>query len=251
MVTKRIIPCLDIKNGRTVKGVNFKGLIDAGDPVRLAQKYESSLADELVFLDITATLEGRSILLDMVEQVALQISIPFAVGGGIRTVDDAMEILAMGADKICINSAAIQNPGLIREMADRFGSQSVVVAIDAKQVNKQWKVYRSGGTKETAWDLFKWAQKVEEMGAGEILFTSMDGDGTQSGFANDALYQLGKEVKIPIIASGGAGSVQDFVDVFTIGQADAALAASVFHFDKIAIPELKNTLREKQINVRL
>ena len=251
MLTKRIIPCLDIKNGRTVKGVNFKGLIDAGDPVELAKKYEASWADELVFLDITATIEGRGILLEMVEKVALQVSIPFAVGGGIRTVDDGLQILSMGADKICVNSAALRRPMIIREMADRFGSQSIVVAIDAKRVNGEWKVFMNGGTKETSYHLMDWSYEVQRLGAGEILFTSMDGDGTQDGYDNEMISKLSTTLQIPIIASGGAGSVQDFIDVFKIGKADAALAASVFHFDKIPIPTLKKTLSDKNINVRL
>ena len=236
MLTKRIIPCLDIKNGRTVKGVNFVNLIDAGDPVALAKKYAEVGADELVFLDISATLEGRKTMLEMVLKVAAQVNIPFTVGGGISTVEDVDALLHCGADKVSINSSAIKRPVLINELSQKFGSQCVVVAIDAKQIDGKWVVHLAGGTIPTELDLFDWAKEVEQRGAGEILFTSMDNDGTKEGFANEALAKLSALVNIPIIASGGAGSVQHFIDTFIKGKSDAALAASVFHFGEIPIP---------------
>jgi len=251
MLTKRIIPCLDIKNGRTVKGVNFVNLIDAGDPVALAKQYAEVGADELVFLDISATLEGRKTMLEMVLKVAAQVNIPFTVGGGISTVEDVDALLHCGADKVSINSSAIKRPVLINELSQKFGSQCVVVAIDAKQIDGKWVVHLAGGTIPTELDLFDWAKEVEQRGAGEILFTSMDNDGTKEGFANEALAKLSALVNIPIIASGGAGSVQHFVDTFVKGKSDAALAASVFHFGEIPIPTLKQELKNKTIEVRL
>jgi cyclase len=251
MLTKRIIPCLDIKNGRTVKGVNFVNLIDAGDPVVLAKQYAEIGADELVFLDISATLEGRKTMLEMVLKVAAQVNIPFTVGGGISTVEDVDALLHCGADKVSINSSAIKNPALINELAQKFGSQCVVVAIDAKQINNKWMVHLAGGTIPTQLELFEWATEVENRGAGEILFTSMDHDGTKAGFANEALAKLSTLVNIPIIASGGAGTVQHFIDTFIKGKSDAALAASVFHFGEIKIIDLKKELRNNTIEVRL
>ena len=251
MLTKRIIPCLDIKNGRTVKGVNFVNLIDAGDPVELAKKYAEKGADELVFLDISATLEGRKTTLDMVLKVAEQINIPFTVGGGISSVEDVDLLLKSGADKVSINSSAIKRPELINELADKFGSQCVVVAIDAKQINGHWIVHLAGGSIPTELNLFDWAKEVETRGAGEILFTSMDHDGTKDGFANEALATLSTALNIPIIASGGAGTIQHFVDTFQKGKSDAALAASVFHFGEIEIKDLKAALKKNNIAVRL
>ena len=251
MLTKRIIPCLDIKNGRTVKGVNFVNLIDAGDPVALAKQYAEVGADELVFLDISATLEGRKTMLEMVLKVAAQVNIPFTVGGGISTIEDVDALLHCGADKVSINSSAIKRPILINELSQKFGSQCVVVAIDAKQIDGKWVVHLAGGTIPTELDLFDWAKEVELRGAGEILFTSMDNDGTKEGFANEALAKLSALVNIPIIASGGAGSVQHFVDTFVKGKSDAALAASVFHFGEIPIPTLKQELKNNTIEVRL
>lgn len=251
MLAKRIIPCLDIKNGRTVKGVNFINLIDAGDPVALAKTYAEKGADELVFLDISATLEGRKTTLEMVLKVAEQVDIPFTVGGGISSVEDVDLLLKAGADKISVNSSAIKRPELINELSDKFGSQCVVVAIDAKQINGQWKVHLAGGSVPTELDLFEWAKEVETRGAGEILFTSMDHDGTKDGFANDALLKLSTVLNIPIIASGGAGTIQHFVDTFQIGKSDAALAASVFHFGEIEIMDLKKALKKNNIEVRI
>ncbi|MEO0058647.1 MAG: hypothetical protein RLZZ312_294 [Bacteroidota bacterium] len=251
MLTKRIIPCLDIKNGRTVKGVNFIDLIDAGDPVELAKKYADSGADELVFLDISATEERRKTLVDLVKKVAQTINIPFTVGGGISSIADVDILLKNGADKVSINSSAVENPELINELAAVFGSQCIVVAIDAKQIDGHWKVHLVGGKVPTEIDLFDWAKEAENRGAGEILFTSMDNDGTKNGFANQALAKLSQTVNIPIIASGGAGNVQHFVDVFTIGRADAALAASVFHFQDIEISALKFEMQKNNITVRI
>ncbi len=251
MLTKRIIPCLDIKNGRTVKGVNFVNLIDAGDPVVLAKQYAALGADELVFLDISATLEGRKTMLEMVLKVAEQVNIPFTVGGGISSAADVTALLNSGADKVSINSSAIKRPELINELSDKFGSQCVVVAIDAKQIDGQWKVHLAGGTVPTALNLFDWAKEVEKRGAGEILFTSMNNDGTKAGFANEALAKLSASLNIPIIASGGAGNVQHFIDSFLIGKSDAALAASVFHFGEIEIMDLKTQLSENKIPVRI
>ncbi len=251
MLTKRIIPCLDIKNGRTVKGVNFVNLIDAGDPVVLAKQYADKGADELVFLDISATLEGRKTTLEMVMKVAEQVNIPFTVGGGISSVEDVDLLLKSGADKVSINSSAVKRPDLINELADKFGSQCVVVAIDAKQIDGEWIVHLAGGSIATELNLFEWAKEVQTRGAGEILFTSMDHDGTKEGFANEALAKLSTELNIPIIASGGAGTIQHFVDTFLIGKSDAALAASVFHFGEIEIKDLKEALKKNNIEVRL
>ena len=251
MLTKRIIPCLDIKDGRTVKGVNFVNLIDAGDPVELAKRYAEKGADELVFLDISATLEGRKTTLEMVMKVAEQVNIPFTVGGGISSVEDVDLLLKSGADKVSINSSAIKRPELINELADKFGSQCVVVAIDAKQIDGEWIVHLAGGSIATKLNLFDWAKEVETRGAGEILFTSMDHDGTKDGFANEALAKLSSTLNIPIIASGGAGTIQHFVDTFQKGKSDAALAASVFHFGEIEIKDLKEALKKNNIEVRL
>lgn len=251
MLTKRIIPCLDIKNGRTVKGVNFVDLRDAGDPVELAKQYADYGADELVFLDISATLEGRATVLDMVLHVAEQVNIPFTVGGGISSIEDVDALLKCGADKVSINSSAVKRPELVNELADKFGSQCVVVAIDAKKIGEDWKVHLAGGSIPTDIDLFEWAKEVEERGAGEILFTSMNHDGTKNGFANKALAKLSSELNIPIIASGGAGNVQHFIDTFKEGKSDAALAASVFHFGEIPILDLKKELKANNIEVRL
>ena len=249
MLTKRIIPCLDIKDGRTVKGINFVNLRDAGDPVELARQYADQNADELVFLDISAT--EQKTLDDLVLKVAAAIDIPFTVGGGISTVDDVAILLQNGADKVSINSAAVKNPELINECAAQFGSQCIVIAIDAKKINNQWKVHLVGGKVPTELDLFDWAKEVAQRGAGEILFTSMDHDGTKGGFANAALARLSDEVNIPIIASGGAGDINHFVDTFTLGKADAALAASIFHFGEILIPELKQKLKQQDIAIRI
>ncbi|WP_420287112.1 imidazole glycerol phosphate synthase subunit HisF [Flavobacterium psychrophilum] len=251
MLTKRIIPCLDIKNGRTVKGVNFLDLKDAGDPVALAQKYAEEGADELVFLDISATEEDRKTVIDLVRKVSETINIPFTVGGGISSVKDVEILLKNGADKVSINSSAVKNPQLINDLASAFGSQCIVVAIDAKQINGNWKVHLVGGKVATEIDLFDWAKEVENRGAGEILFTSMDHDGTKNGFANEALAKLSQTVNIPIIASGGAGTMQHFADAFLLGNADAALAASVFHFQEIRIQDLKIALKKNTIQIRL
>ena len=251
MLTKRIIPCLDIKNGRTVKGVNFVDLKDAGDPVELAKKYAETGADELVFLDISATEERRATLIDLVRKVAAAINIPFTVGGGISSVSDVDVLLRNGADKISINSSAVKNPNLINEIAAKYGSQCVVVAIDAKQIDGDWIVHLVGGKVPTELNLFDWAKEVEQRGAGEILFTSMNNDGTKNGFANEALAKLSEIVNIPIIASGGAGTMEHFAETFLNGKADAALAASVFHYQEIEIPALKQFLKNKNIAVRL
>lgn len=251
MLTKRIIPCLDIKNGRTVKGVNFVGLRDAGDPVQLAEQYARIGADELVFLDISATEEKRATLAQLVLRVAEKVNIPFTVGGGIRSVEDVDVLLKNGADKISVNSSAVKDPDLINRLADKFGSQCVVVAIDAKLIGDNWKVHLVGGKVPTELDLFEWAQEVEHRGAGEILFTSMNHDGTKNGFANEALAHMSELLNIPVIASGGAGKVEHFKDAFLLGKADAALAASVFHFGEIGIPELKNELKQQGIPIRI
>lgn len=251
MLTKRIIPCLDIKDGRTVKGVNFVDLRDAGDPVELAAIYAENGADELVFLDISATEERRKTLADLVKNVAREVNIPFTVGGGISSIDDVDILLKCGADKVSINSSAVRNPDLIDELVAKFGSQCIVVAIDAKQIEGEWIVHLVGGKVPTPLNLFDWAKEVEKRGAGEILFTSMDNDGTKNGFANDALLQLNKLVNIPVIASGGAGNADHFVDTFKQGKADAALAASIFHFKEVEIKTLKEKLKEHGIPVRL
>ncbi|MDG1263350.1 MAG: imidazole glycerol phosphate synthase subunit HisF [Flavobacteriaceae bacterium] len=251
MLTKRIIPCLDIKDGRTVKGINFVNLRDAGDPVELARQYAEQNADELVFLDISATEQKRKTLADLVRKVAQAIDIPFTVGGGISSVDDVAVLLQNGADKVSINSAAVKEPELINKLAAKFGSQCIVVAIDAKQVNGKWMVHLVGGKVPTKLDLFEWAKKVASRGAGEILFTSMDHDGTKAGFANKALARISEEVNIPVIASGGGGNTQHFMDAFTHGKADAALAASIFHFGEVSIPNLKKELKNQQITIRI
>jgi cyclase len=251
MLTKRIIPCLDIKNGRTVKGVNFVDLRDAGDPVELAAIYAQNGADELVFLDISATEEKRKTLAELVMRVAEKVNIPFTVGGGISSVEDVELLLNSGADKVSINSSAVKNPQLINELAAKFGSQCIVVAIDAKQIDGEWMVHLVGGKVPTDIKLFDWAKEVKQRGAGEILFTSMDHDGTKNGFANEALAKLGTLVNIPIIASGGAGNMQHFVDTFIDGKADAALAASVFHFKEIDIMDLKKELKNNNIAIRI
>ncbi len=251
MLTKRIIPCLDIKNGRTVKGVNFVDLRDAGDPVELAAMYAKAGADELVFLDISATEENRKTLAELVYHVAETINIPFTVGGGISSVEDVDMLLKNGADKVSINSSAVKRPELINELVAKFGSQCIVVAIDAKEIDGQWKVHLVGGKIPTDVDLFEWAQEVEARGAGEILFTSMNHDGTKNGFANKALAKLSDLVNIPIIASGGAGEISHFADTFIDGNADAALAASVFHFNEIEIKHLKSALQKEGIPMRI
>jgi len=251
MLTKRIIPCLDIMNGRTVKGVNFVDLRDAGDPVELAAAYSKMGADELVFLDITATVEKRKTLVQLVTRVAQEINIPFTVGGGISSSEDVSALLNAGADKVSINSAAVKNPALIDELAARFGSQCVVVAIDSKLVDGQHRVHTHGGRKATQLDTLNWAREMESRGAGEILLTSMDHDGTKAGFANELTALLGTHLGIPVIASGGGGTVEHFKSVFTEGQAHAALAASIFHFKEIEIDLLKRKLRQADIPVRL
>lgn len=251
MLTKRIIPCLDIKDGRTVKGINFVNLRDAGDPVELARQYAEQNADELVFLDISATEQKRKTLADLVRKVAQAIDIPFTVGGGISSVDDVAVLLQNGADKVSINSAAVKEPELINKLAAKFGSQCIVLAIDAKQINGKWMVHLVGGKVPTKLDLFEWAKEVASRGAGEILFTSMDHDGTKAGFANKALARISEEVNIPVIASGGGGNTQHFMDAFTYGKADAALAASIFHFGEVSIPNLKKELKNQQITIRI
>jgi cyclase len=248
---------LDIKDGRTVKGVNFENLRYAGNPVELGKRYAEEGADELVFLDITATHEKRKTLAALVERIALQINIPFTVGGGISSVEDVSALLQSGADKVSLNSAAVRNPKLISDISEKFGSQCLVLAIDAKQMEDEtqnmtvWKVFLNGGRLQTELDLFQWAKEAEQRGAGEILFTSMNHDGTKNGFAIKALGQLSKTVNIPVIASGGAGNMEHFYQAFTIGKADAALAASIFHFGEIPIPELKKYLSKKEIPIRL
>jgi cyclase len=250
MLAKRIIPCLDIKDGRTVKGVNFVDLKDAGDPVELGKRYCDEGADELVFLDITATHEKRKTLAALAKNIAQHLNIPFTIGGGISSVNDASYLLEAGADKISINSAAVKNPDLINQLADTFGNQFVVVAIDAKQINGEWFVYLNGGRLPTDIPLLQWAKEAENRGAGEILFTSMDHDGTKNGFACQALAEMSDLVGIPIIASGGAGNIDHFSEVFTVGKADAGLAASIFHFNEVNIPELKQALKSSGISVR-
>lgn len=250
-LAKRIIPCLDVKDGETVKGTNFLNLKKAGDPVALARAYCDAGADELVFLDITASVEKRKTFTDMVRRVAAEINIPFTVGGGINSIEDVERLLYAGADKVSVNSAALRRPHLIEEIAGRFGSQVCVCAIDARLENDTWRCYLNGGRVATDRTLFDWAQEAENLGAGEILFTSMDHDGTKSGFACEALAKLSDTVGIPVIASGGAGSREHFLDVFTEGKADAALAASVFHFGEIPIPQLKEYLTCRGVRVRL
>ena len=251
MVAKRIIPCLDVKDGRTVKGVNFVGLKDVGDAVELGKAYAAQGADELVYLDISATVEGRNTFTSLVERIAQNINIPFTVGGGISSIDDAGRLLDVGADKISINSAAVRNPMLIDSIASKYGSQFVVLAIDAKRVEGQWLVTTHGGRQLTERELFAWAHEAEERGAGEILLTSMDHDGTRSGYPCELFSKLSQELSIPIIASGGAGSVDDIARVLAPGCADAALAASIFHYGEITVAELKRQLYNKGIKVRL
>jgi len=251
MLTKRIIPCLDIKNGRTVKGINFVDLRDAGDPVELAAAYAEQGADELVFLDISATEEKRKTLANLVRRVAERIDIPFTVGGGISSVEDVDVLLHNGADKVSVNSAAVRDPDLIDRLVRKFGSQCIVVALDARRIDGVWKIHLVGGKQPTEVELFSWAQEVARRGAGELLFTSMEHDGTKGGFANEALRRMSALVNIPVIASGGAGTMAHFADTFLEGRADAALAASVFHFNEIPIPELKKYLKNRGIPMRI
>lgn len=252
MLTKRIIPCLDIKDGRTVKGVNFENIRDAGDPVELGALYARQGADELVFLDITATIEKRKTLRELVTRIARQINIPFTVGGGISSVEDVRALLQNGADKISVNTSAYQRPALLGELASEFGSQCVVLAIDTRQEEDgEWYVYLNGGRLRTEARCADWARQAVDRGAGEILLTSMNHDGTKKGFAIDITRKLAESLPVPIIASGGGGVLEHFVDIFANGKADAALAASIFHFKEIAIPELKGYLRERQIAVRI
>ncbi len=251
MLAKRIIPCLDIRDGQTVKGVNFLDIQEVGDPVELGAKYALEGADELVYLDITATHEERKLFTDLVKRIAKNLNIPFTVGGGINEKKDADRLLSAGADKISVNSAAVRNPGLISEIAGSYGNQFLVCAIDAKlEEDGKWWVYVSGGRTKTTKELFTWAKEAEERGAGEILFTSMNHDGTKNGYANDALARLAEILSIPVIASGGAGKKEHFVETFTRGRADAALAASIFHFNEIPIKELKDYLRQTNIPIR-
>ncbi|NND31260.1 MAG: imidazole glycerol phosphate synthase subunit HisF [Saprospiraceae bacterium] len=250
MLAKRIIPCLDVMNGRTVKGINFEQLRDAGDPVELGKLYSDAGADELVFLDITATKEKRKTLAALADRVAHHLNIPFTIGGGIASLEDVDALLDHGADKVSINSSAVRDPELIDRLSKKFGSQCIVVAIDAREMDGEWRVHVAGGTIPTDRELFSWAREAQERGAGEILFTSMDHDGTKNGFALKALKLMSGSLSIPIIASGGAGSINDFVDVFTIAEADAGLAASIFHFQEISIPELKSELKQKGIPIR-
>jgi cyclase len=252
MLTKRIIPCLDIKDGRTVKGINFENIRDAGDPVELGSLYAKQGADELVFLDITATLEKRKTLSELVNRIAHHINIPFTVGGGISSIDDVSVLLQNGADKISVNTSAFRRPQLIKELAKEFGSQCVVLAIDTKQeADGEWYVYLNGGRIKTEAKCFDWAKQVVDAGAGEILLTSMNHDGTKQGFAIDITLQLSQSLPVPVIASGGGGSMQHFKEVFEVAKADAALAASIFHFKEIAIPELKGYLQNENIPVRI
>lgn len=253
MHTKRIIPCLDVNGGRVVKGVNFVNLIDAGDPVAIAEAYDKAGADELVFLDITASSDARGTVVDMVRKVAERVFIPFTVGGGIRTVDDFKAILREGADKVSVNSAAIMNPNLISEAADKFGSQCVVVAIDAKKNpdQKSWNIYKNGGRVDMGIDAVEWAMEADRLGAGEILLTSMDCDGTKTGYDIELTKIISQNVSIPVIASGGAGKFEHFKDALTDGMADAALAASLFHFKELEIKQVKEYLRQEGISVRL
>ncbi|NDO50271.1 imidazole glycerol phosphate synthase subunit HisF [Lachnospiraceae bacterium MD335] len=253
MITKRIIPCLDVHNGRVVKGVNFVNLIDAGDPVEIAAAYDRAGADEVVFLDITASSDNRETTVDMVRRVAQKVFIPFTVGGGIRTVDDFKAILREGADKVSVNSAAIMNPSLISEAAQKFGSQCVVVAIDAKRRadGSGWNIYKNGGRVDMGIDAVEWAMKADRLGAGEILLTSMDCDGTKNGYDIELSRTISEHVSIPVIASGGAGKPEHFYDAFAAGKADAALAASLFHFKELEIVEVKQYLRDKGVSVRL
>ncbi|MFO8028308.1 MAG: imidazole glycerol phosphate synthase subunit HisF [Cyclonatronaceae bacterium] len=251
MLAKRIIPCLDIKNGRTVKGVNFLGLVDAGDPVELAGRYSAEGADELVFLDITATNEKRKTLVQMVRDIASHIRIPFTVGGGIRSVEEISELLLAGADKVSLNSSIVRDPELITRAADRFGSQCIVAAVDAKRTGSSWNVYINAGQKDTGLDAIEWCREAVDRGAGEILLTSMDRDGTKAGFDNELLARISEAVNVPLIASGGAGEIAHCIHAVTEGKADAVLAASIFHFREIEIADLKQTMYDAGIPVRL
>jgi len=251
MLTKRIIPCLDIKDGRTVKGVNFKGLRDAGDPVELARRYAEEGADELVFLDITATKEKRKTLVELVKKIASVLDIPFTVGGGIKSVDEIEVLLHAGADKISMNSAIVKDPELINRAADRFGAQSIVAAVDAKNTGEQWSVFIRGGTEDSGKNALQWMQEVEKRGAGEILLTSMDRDGTKEGFDIELLQRVNERVSIPVIASGGAGTINHCIDAIVKADSDAVLAASIFHFNEIEIEELKKSMEKEGIPVRL
>lgn len=251
MLKKRIIPCLDIKGGRTVKGVNFIDIRDAGDPVELAKKYVEQRADELVFLDITATIENRKTLVSLVEKIAAEINIPFTVGGGINSIEDVEYLIKAGADKVTVNSSAVKNPELISALSGQFGSQCIVVAIDTKFISNEWIVFTEGGRSPTSLTTVEWAKKAEKLGAGEILLTSMNTDGTKSGFSIEITKEVAAGVNIPVIASGGAGSMEHFRDVFTRTSCSAALAATIFHYGEISIPEMKEYLAGKGINVRL
>jgi imidazole glycerol-phosphate synthase subunit HisF len=251
MLAKRIIPCLDVDKGRVVKGVKFQNLRDAGDPVEVAKGYEEQSADELVFLDITASAEERKIMIEVVQRVAETVFIPFTVGGGVSSLEDIRRLLSAGADKVSINTAAVKNPQLIYESAKRFGSQCIVVAIDAKRSQKGWEVYIHGGRTPTGLDAVEWAKRVEGLGAGEILLTSMDADGTKKGYDIELCRAVASAVSIPVIASGGAGTMEHFYEVFTQTNVDAALAASLFHFKEVSIPELKAYLKNKGVHVRL
>lgn len=250
MVAKRIIPCLDVKNGQVVKGIYFEGLKEVGDAVEMGVRYSREGADELVYLDISASKEERGTFTELVEKIALGINIPFTVGGGISSLDDASRLLDAGADKVSVNSAAIARPELISEIAGKYGSQFCVCAIDAKFIDGMWRVTTHGGSRQSSRELFEWAREAQERGAGEILFTSMDHDGTKAGYACEQYAQLADMLSIPVIASGGAGSIAHIVDVLTAGRADAALAASIFHYNEISIPDLKNELRKANVNVR-
>jgi len=251
MLAKRIIPCLDIRDGQVVKGINFVNIREVGDPVELGAMYAEQGADELVFLDITASHEGRKTFVHLVKRIALHLNIPFTVGGGIGELSDIESLLAAGADKVSINSAALRTPGLIDDMAKNFGSQFVVVAVDALEKDGKWTAYVNGGRIPTGKELFEWAHEAEQRGAGEILFTSMNHDGTRDGFACEALARLSDSLSIPVIASGGAGNMQHFADVFSAGKADAGLAASIFHFREVTVPQLKAFLTERNIPVRI
>ncbi|MEX0845677.1 MAG: imidazole glycerol phosphate synthase subunit HisF [Balneolaceae bacterium] len=251
MLTKRIIPCLDIKNGRTVKGVNFEGLRDAGDPVELAKRYSEEGADELVFLDITATLEKRKTLVELVRKIAREINIPFTVGGGIKTVDEIEELLKAGADKVSLNSSIVKDPELVNRASDAFGSQAIVAAVDAKRTGDHWNVYIKGGTEDTGLNALDWMQETEKRGAGEILLTSMDRDGTKAGFDLELLQKVNERLTIPVIASGGAGTIQHCIDAVKLANVDAVLAASIFHFKEIEIKDLKKEMAKSGIEIRL
>ena len=251
MLKKRIIPCLDVKDGRVVKGINFVDLVDAGDPVEQAKFYSDNGADEICFLDISASLENRDTTINMVEKTAEKVFIPLTVGGGIRSIDNIQSLLKAGADKVSINSAAISDPRIIKDSSDYFGSQCIVVAVDVKKDKNNWSVYSHGGTKNTGIDAISWLKKIEELGAGEILLTSMDRDGTKKGFDLEILEEANRVLKIPVIASGGVGSIKHFYEGVTIGKADALLAASVFHFNEFSIMDVKNYLNNKKIDVRI